>query len=302
MFNNAQPGLCAGGNAGVKTWPLFSRSTCMSDSKTILLVEDDAITAMSEQMELEKYGYTVITAVSGEEAIEIFRNNNNIDLILMDIDLGKGINGPETAGIMLQDNAVPVVFLSSHTEKEIVRKTEQITSYGYVVKNTGITVLDASIKMAFKLFDAYNKLGVELNERKRAEMALQESEIFLKETQKIAHLGGWKANPQTDYLEWTDGVYDIIEAPRGYKPGLTEGMKYYPPEHVPFIKSKVVGCLETGEPFSVEVEIITETGKHLWTEVRGIAPVVDGRRSYVIGTFQDITDRKQAESKIQKSE
>jgi hypothetical protein len=43
--------------------------------------------------------------------------------------------------------------------------------------------------------------------------ALQESELFLKETQRIARLGGWKANPLTDYLKWTDGVYDILEAP-----------------------------------------------------------------------------------------
>jgi hypothetical protein len=49
--------------------------------------------------------------------------------------------------------------------------------------------------------------------RKDMAKALQESELFLKETQRIARLGGWKANPLTDYLKWTDGVYDILEAP-----------------------------------------------------------------------------------------
>jgi CheY-like chemotaxis protein len=40
--------------------------------KTILLVEDEAITALTEKMTLEKYGYKVITARTGEEAVATF--------------------------------------------------------------------------------------------------------------------------------------------------------------------------------------------------------------------------------------
>ena len=81
-----------------------------------------------------------------------------IDLILMDINLGKGMDGTEAAAIILRQRDLPVVFLSSHMEPEIVAKTEKITSYGYVVKDSSITVLDASIKMAFKLYKAEEKL------------------------------------------------------------------------------------------------------------------------------------------------
>nr|WP_208652356.1 hypothetical protein [Leptospira kemamanensis] len=62
------------------------------------------------------------------------------------------IEGTEAAKIILEKTDIPLIFLSSHTEKEIVTKTEGITSYGYVVKSSTITVLDASIKMALKLF------------------------------------------------------------------------------------------------------------------------------------------------------
>ncbi len=71
----------------------------------------------------------------------------------MDINLGAGIDGTEVAAAMLKKRDLPVVFLSSHMEPAVVEKTEKITSYGYVVKDSSITVLDASIKMAFKLFD-----------------------------------------------------------------------------------------------------------------------------------------------------
>ncbi len=126
--------------------------------KNILLVEDEAIIALSQKMTLEKYGYSVITANSGLKAIEIFNATKDIELILMDIDLGTGIDGTETAKIILEEHEIPIVFLSSHTEPEVVEKTERITSYGYVVKNSGITVLDASIKMAFKLFYANQRI------------------------------------------------------------------------------------------------------------------------------------------------
>lgn len=129
------------------------------NSKTILLVEDEMIIAMAQMHALERYGYDVITAYSGDEAVDLFKKNSAIDLILMDIDLGKGISGPDAATVILKEREVPVVFLSSHTEPEIVEQTETITSYGYVVKNSGITVLDTSIKMAFKLFDANRRLS-----------------------------------------------------------------------------------------------------------------------------------------------
>jgi len=122
--------------------------------KTILLVEDEAILAMTGKMTLEKNGYTVLMAGSGEQALDLFHGNGEIHLVLMDIDLGEGMDGTECASHMLAERNVPVVFLSSHTEPEVVEKTEKITSYGYVVKNSGSTVLFASINMAFKLFEA----------------------------------------------------------------------------------------------------------------------------------------------------
>jgi len=124
------------------------------DKKTILLVEDEALLALTEEKQLENYGYTVRTVTTGEAAVEAVETSSDIDLILMDINLGTGIDGTQAAEIILQDRDIPIVFLSSHTDPEVVKKTEKITSYGYVVKNSNIAVLDASIKMAFKLFES----------------------------------------------------------------------------------------------------------------------------------------------------
>ncbi|HBY18041.1 MAG TPA: hypothetical protein DEH00_02605 [Candidatus Marinimicrobia bacterium] len=125
-----------------------------TSQKTILLVEDEALIAMDEKSTLEDYGYSVITALSGEDAVQIVDSGKTVDLILMDINLGEGMDGTDAAKIILKNHDLPLIFLSSHTEREIVDKTEGITSYGYIVKDSGETVLIQSIKMAFRLFNA----------------------------------------------------------------------------------------------------------------------------------------------------
>lgn len=124
---------------------------------TILLAEDEAIIALEEAMLLKRNGFRVLTAHNGEEAVALLKANPQIDLVLMDIDLGPGIDGTEAAARILAERDLPVVFLSSHTEPEVVAKTERITSYGYIVKNSGETVMIASLKMALKLYAANKK-------------------------------------------------------------------------------------------------------------------------------------------------
>lgn len=125
--------------------------------KKILLVEDDPIIALCEKRMIEGFGYLVETVSDGESAVARYAADPSVDLVLMDIDLGKGMDGTQAAALLLASRDVPIVFLSSHDEVAIVEKTEGITSYGYITKNSNKTILDASIKMAFKLFDANAK-------------------------------------------------------------------------------------------------------------------------------------------------
>jgi len=143
--------------------------------RTILLVEDEAIIAMAEAGMLKKNGYIVQTAYSGSKAIEAVRSDEVIDLVLMDLDLGSGIDGAEAAELILGAKNLPVLFLSSHTEPEVVERTERIASYGYVVKNSGETVLLASIRMAFKLFEARVKYQAKAAELETANAVLRET-------------------------------------------------------------------------------------------------------------------------------
>ncbi|MCP4220958.1 MAG: PAS domain S-box protein [bacterium] len=125
--------------------------------KTILLVEDDPVIAMIEVQKIESFGYSIITAVSGEDAVRVASENDSIRLILMDIELEGGIDGTEAARQILDKRNIPIVFLTSHSEAEYVDRVKRITRYGYVIKNSGDFVLKSSIEMAFELFNAHEK-------------------------------------------------------------------------------------------------------------------------------------------------
>jgi PAS domain S-box-containing protein len=142
----------------------------------------------------------------------------------------------------------------------------------------------------------------DITERKMTEHRLRDNERFLRQTEKIARIGGWKVNPVADSVIWTEGVYNIIEVPIDYKPGLEEGLQFYAPPYRTILKEALAKAIEHNEPFKVEAEVITTSGKHLWTEVRGLMRVEDGDVPQVVGTFQDITERKQIEAALERSE
>ncbi|MBL9193233.1 MAG: PAS domain S-box protein [Opitutaceae bacterium] len=136
----------------------------------------------------------------------------------------------------------------------------------------------------------------DITERKRSEAMLRESLLFRREAEKIARIGAWKVSPATDYLYWTEGVYEIVEAPLDYHPGLQEGLQLYDKESIPVLQAALESALRDGTPFVVETGVTTLTGRHLWAEVRGLGRVEDHGQAFVMGTFQDITARKRSEA------
>ncbi len=286
--------------------------------KTLLLVEDEAIIALSTTRQLQTLGYSVIHAIKGEKAVEIFlKNKADIDLILMDIDLGKGIDGPQTAEIILKERDIPVVFLSSHTEIEIVAKTETITSYGYVVKNSGLTILDASIKMAFKLFQAHleinrkNMLIKAGNENLRETIEklellnkshIQTEEKLLKNAsrykraQEIGHLGNWEYDIKTNSIWGSEEALKIYNLPLD-----TVSMDLEAVETMDYDKTRMkqalMDLIQNEKPYDLVFQIKPH-GSNDWKWLHSVAELVKdkyGNPVRVEGVVQDIEKEKEAE-------
>ncbi|MFP4431488.1 MAG: response regulator [Spirochaetaceae bacterium] len=125
----------------------------------ILLVEDEAVIALAEQQVLEAAGYQVYLADSGDEALRLLDEDTPVDLVLIDIDLGRGMDGTACARAILENREVPVVFLTNHGEREVVDKVKGITRYGYIKKDAGDFVLLESVERALDLFAAHREIA-----------------------------------------------------------------------------------------------------------------------------------------------
>ncbi|HUI09824.1 MAG TPA: response regulator [Bacteroidota bacterium] len=131
-------------------------------TRTLLIVEDEAIIAAAESLLFRNNGYAVMTALSAEEALAAVRSRAaKPDLVLMDIDLGRGKDGTEAAREMLREGEVPILFISSLAEREILVRTRDIPSCGYVLKNAGEAALLAAVRSALTSRGEPERVGAE---------------------------------------------------------------------------------------------------------------------------------------------
>jgi len=93
----------------------------LTGSERILLVEDeDAVRTFSERALVNK-GYEVVSANSGENALEVFEalENKHLDLIVTDVVM-PGMDGPTLVQRMRQDSPkMKIIFMSGYTEDKL---------------------------------------------------------------------------------------------------------------------------------------------------------------------------------------
>ena len=114
----------------------------------IMLVEDEAITALCLRDSLERLGYEVVATIArGEEAI---RQAAELcpDLILMDITLADAVNGIEAAERIHQTQPIPIIFMTAHTDSATLARAKQTGPFGYLTKPYHLDNLKSTIEVA----------------------------------------------------------------------------------------------------------------------------------------------------------
>ena len=110
------------------------RKLTMGRKKKILIVEDEAIFAMSMQRVLIRSGYEVSEPVStGEEAVKRAKEEKP-DLVIMDVMLQGQIDGIEAAMNIRSMHDMPIVFISGYQETELLERAKSVGSSTYLIK------------------------------------------------------------------------------------------------------------------------------------------------------------------------
>lgn len=118
----------------------------MYSNLKVLLVEDEALTAMYMQKELKREGFTITRTVStGENAISTALLEKP-DLILMDILLGGDIDGIEAASTIQSSNEIPIIFTSGYDTQALLKRASVIKPHIFLIKPIEITELTSVMK------------------------------------------------------------------------------------------------------------------------------------------------------------
>ncbi len=257
----------------------------------ILIAEDEQIVAKNIEKRLTADGYQVVASVStGEDAIEKAKLYSP-DIILMDIKLKGKIDGIETADILRRNFQLPVIFLTSYADEETFQRAKSTEPFGYLIKPFDNKELNRVVELALYK----NKIYQELLETKiRFEIAIKAGNMgvweFWPTEKKYFSDNNLKALYHFDSNELTDSLDDWSALV--YK----EDRELMSSTFNNFLKSK-------GREFKLEHRIYRKDGSIGWVVDHGLLFEADNDKPLrLIGTTTDITERKEAEIELQKSE
>lgn len=154
----------------------------------ILIVEDEAITAMDLAAELHGLGYDVCGTEDTADGAVAAAEREKPDLVLMDIRLGDRGDGVETARRINERHDAAIVFLTAHSDEETLSRALTVSPYGYIVKPFRARELKVAVELA-------------LNKHARERVETEKlSDLVL--TDPLTGLGNRRRFDQTLLSEW----------------------------------------------------------------------------------------------------
>ena len=122
-------------------------------NERILIVEDEAITALDLKYSLEELGYEVVDTVdTGQDAIDTAIETKP-DVVLMDIKLKGAMEGIEAAEI-ISEYKIPIIYLTANTDTDTFEKSDVKFTYGFISKPYDLSKLDEKLKSTIQEFKA----------------------------------------------------------------------------------------------------------------------------------------------------
>lgn len=262
----------------------------MTMSEThILIVEDENIVALDIQQRLKSMGYAIAgRAITGQSAIDKAVETQP-NLVLMDIRLKGDMDGIEAAEQIRNRYDIPIIYLTAHADEATLQRAKLTAPYAYLIKPFEDRELQSTIEMVIyrhrlerELKESRQWLSTTLNSIGDAVIATDHQGCVKFMNPVAEALTGW---PQAEALgKDSQEVFKIINA----KTRLP-------------VKSPVARVLQEGCTVELEdnTSLITRAGREI--PIDDSAAPIKGNSGYTEGVvlvFRDITQRKQAETKL----
>jgi PAS domain S-box-containing protein len=139
----------------------------------------------------------------------------------------------------------------------------------------------------------------DITERKRAEESIRESRRQLAEAQKLAQLGSWQWDIESGEVTWSDELYSIFGMDTTEMPSYSGFFERVHSDDRRTVEAIVDRSLARREPFHEEMQIVRTDGEVRIIDAHGdvmLGP--DGKAAKLVGTAQDVTERRMVERKL----
>lgn len=138
--------------------------------------------------------------------------------------------------------------------------------------------------------------------RADADAALRANEAWLRQALDVGRMGTWALDPRTYEVMWSDGVYTLL----GYRPGEVMPSRRLFLSHVhrddrPAVRAALDRGIRHGKVFSRSFRVVRRDDEVRWWDGRALVEYNDERAPVrMIGIVADITERREAEERLQK--
>ncbi|WP_084448417.1 chemotaxis protein CheB [Desulfovibrio inopinatus] len=141
---------------------------------------------------------------------------------------------------------------------------------------------------------------LDITDRRQSEEALREKELRLVEAQRMAKMGSWSYDPQTQQSTWSEGMFRIwgLDPEKG-APHYQDHARYIHPADFSMFDAAVKKAVEEGVPYDLELRILRPDGEE--RTIISLGKVIKDEYGAIIeirGTNQDVTEWKRIEEEI----
>ncbi|MGJ7498429.1 response regulator [Variovorax sp. RT4R15] len=253
----------------------------------ILIVEDEGIIALSISNTLTRLGYDVVgIAGSWKEAIRLAQLEGP-DLVLMDINLGDGPDGIETAALISNDGLTAVIYLTAYSEDATLVRARETEPYGFLLKPFSERELHATIQMA---------LG-----RLRCDIELAAKEQTFRLALDAADMGVWELDIESNRLERHGPTHGPLSVLGDSFDGSWDGfLNYVAPEDRDAVHQARTDAVYQGGLMSVEFRGLNANGTKPWlrTQARIYGQPGAAAPQRLIGVTQDIASQRRQDADL----
>ncbi len=142
----------------------------------------------------------------------------------------------------------------------------------------------------------------EITKRKdKDEQQLINSQL-LEDAQQLGRFGGWQLDLQTKKLFWTNETYLILEtSPEEFNPSVDARVESYLPDSQNILSEALHQAIHHGVGYDLELESYTTKGNKIDVRTTCTVTLEEGVPVTLSGIFQDISDQKTNQRKLEKS-